>query len=372
MSKTIAFLLYGSRDSYRRELALSLLSARRWQPRDVRFCVVTDQPEACFAGLPIEHVSITREMLDDWTHAGRSMHRAKVCALEVAANLHGGRVVLVDTDTVFEANPVLLFERIDARRSLLHAREQPVGALPFWRELLSRVQASHAGEVAGFRVTPDDVMFNSGVIGIDACHVAALGRALDLIDALDAIGRVFNAEQYAVASALAQVTEIGTCPDLVRHYWGTDRTFVHVQAERLLPEPLAESFARRLRENAPLVLGIPPKAVLDKVRARAVARVFGWNEEVRFAYLAALCARRSWARDPKMADAWAEVSVQALERAQNDRQLEKPTSLLPFTSFAPKRLNRLTWLSDERRMRWQHFWNDVETSRATRLQGRPS
>jgi len=305
-SATLAYFIYGSRPAYQAEAAFSIRSARSFlarEPSSIEVAIVTDQPQLHY-DMAARIIPVTADELRGWTSDGRYNHRAKVCALRRVLAEGSERVALIDTDTYFVGHPAQLFARIDAAHAVMHADEGPVGEDSAWRAIFADPALTAALSEHGCR--PATPMFNSGVIGVHARHARLVDAALAFLDAEQARIRAFSLEQVAFSVALAQSTRVLASDDVVEHYWGHRRPFVHVQIARALAGahvPVAS-------------LGFPPVALRDKLQSHGVAAALRWPADARFAYRAALAAQRSHASHDGYAAAWAETAIVALERGR--------------------------------------------------------
>jgi hypothetical protein len=349
--KLVAYLLYGERHEYERELAFSALSALRYlrdDPRGVRLCVLTDHPRLQF-DLGLSQIPIAPRELAEWTRGGRCNHRAKPLALRKALAEEHGSVALVDTDTYFTDHPAKLFDGVQPGASVMHAREYALGDSALWSPLV----AAEERELAGYRLAADTPMFNSGVIGLHWQDRALLDDAVALLDELDDQTSIFNAEQLAIGTVLRQHTELGTTEHLVRHYWGFKRGFVHLQIGRLLRGFRPERAHELAKAAADAELGPPKRRLADRVKSRLKARLHGWDRDCRFGYLAFLSAL-SWARwDREIANVWLETALEALTIASHEADTAPQRRATARQAF---QLRAARWIDPRLARRWREFW----------------
>jgi hypothetical protein len=342
VSATLAYLVYGSAASYDEELAFSVQSARRaagGAPLDV--AIVTDRDRLAH---PVDArlVRVSPAELAGWTHDGRYGHRAKLCALRRLLAEGSERVALVDTDTYFVGSPATLLARIAPGTPVMHAAEGPVGDDAAWRGVFD--DPERAAHLAERGCSPHTPMFNSGVVGVCREHAHHVDAAIAFLDAYQGDVRAFNLEQVAWSVALAAAGDVAPADDLVVHYWGHRRPFVHVQIARALAGTALSLAA----------LGFPRVALRDRLRSRAVAALRGWGNDARFSYHAALAARRSERARDGYAAAWAETSLVALERGRAVGALEPRA--VPGLARALTEVGLRTRLAPELRPRWDALW----------------
>ncbi len=357
----LAYLLYGDSKTYELEFLTSALSARIQARSDpaaaaLRIVLLTDRPRFD-AGFPFEQWPITPAQMKAWTSTpGRSYnHRVKVLALLEAmarvgqSGTDGGDepVALVDTDTWFTTSPMRLFERIGPDATVMHEQEVPrIEMDPDCDAVTDFIRGGTT--VEGFALSESTPMYNSGVVGVLPSHAPLVTQALALLDALYDRAPVFNVEQFAFGVVLSQKTRLGTCDDVVRHYWGHVRNFVHVQAARHLPLRTAHEFHERDAQPLPF-LGEPPKARQDQLAARWRGVLHRWPDEYRFAYLCARTAWRERARDPAMANAWAAAALDELQRLID--AMPQARMRADFTAWAAPAA-ALPWLRADLHSRW--------------------
>jgi hypothetical protein len=347
---TLVYLVYGPRREYQLELTYSVLSAayhRRANDVDLCIALVTDASNQRH-DLPVEHLVFTPKELADWTRGGQYHHEAKIHALGKALDVFKGRVALVDTDTIFNVSPAMLFERIGPERSLMHAYEGALGSDRLLSPILKRLDSA----TVSYKVSPETRLFNSGVIGLDYSDRPLLGDVVVLLNQLYSVYPAFNVEQFAFSIVLDQRTSLRDCPDIVTHYYGHSRGFIRAQIADLFPEFSAERF----REHAnvlPQIESYPGKRKLDLLKARIRSTLRHQPADYRFAYFSCLSARSNAARSPTYANIWARVAVDVLR--QNEFNIEHVEQ-----DFGPmKRLNANAWADEETKRTWNSYWGEV-------------
>lgn len=353
----LTYLLYGDNPTYELEFLLSALSARihlqrAGQAKHVRISLISDRPRFG-PGFPFDVVVIDPEDLKRWMATpGRTYnHRLKVLALMDAMRRSDEAVALVDTDTFFIASPQLMFDRIGTESTVMHERE--VDAIEQDPDCKDVVDVIRPGVVIdGFALSAATPMYNSGVVGVMPSHLPLVAQALSLLDTLYDRAPVFNVEQFAFGVVLSQRTRLHTCDDVVRHYWGHTRAFIHVQAARYLPLRTAAEFREREAQGSLPFLGEPTKAWQDQLAARVRGAVGAWSADYRFAYLAALSALRCAPVDSNIASAWASVALDDLRRLLN--VVPAAQWRRDFAAFAAPAA-ALPWMQRDVHARWQQL-----------------
>jgi len=351
--KTLLYLMYGNRPEYHRELTYSILSAVKFIGKDspdIQIALVTTN-ENRRDDLPIRHLIVDESEMNRWMLGGKYTHAAKYEALVYAMDEFRGQVAYVDTDTFFIAHPEVLFERIGPGRTLMCDHDRTLGELGYWSDLLTKT----AAPVAGYTVNASSVMFNAGVLGVDWSMRSRIEDVYDLMAELFAIEPVFNVEQFAFSAVLNTHASLSVCPDVVRHYWGFDRRFVHAELEVMFPSFSKEIFEQNLHQVR--ALGMPEKPILARLRARALRVFRANNRHYSFAYLSYLCALSR--NREGVADVWANTALDALtSRAVNWDKDDLTHVKRDFRDFLPERLDGHSWMKPVTRERWRQYWAD--------------
>lgn len=367
--KVLAYLIYGDKREYQLELALSVLSALRFLKKSqeksqesITISVITDRPDIGFPDiefdLPVDRILVSPEEFAAWTQGGSYSYRAKILALMKAIDHYQAPVVLVDTDTYFLESPVRLFERVSPQGSVMHNFEYEICNKSYWQPVVQQLGAGI--EIAGVSVSPRSPMFNSGVIGVDVANRSLLDKALAVMDKMYALSPIFNVEQFALGVALHQYTKLSTSADLVWHYWGMERGFIHVQTSRLLQNSSFADLESLLANLATLQLGSPAKPFQDKAMSRWLGLIKGWSNDYRFAHLSYRCALAYASKDQAYANAWARVALSAvntaIDEALPDRSLALSTIQQDFRQFDPDNIRALDWLEPIVKQCWFRLW----------------
>lgn len=351
---TLSYFVFGDKREYQLELTFSVLSAVRHlraQPADIRIVLITEQGKTR-PDLPIEHVHFSPEEFRAWTNGGTNVHRVKEFSLLKVLETYGGSVAHVDPDTYFTAHPEKVFERISTTRSVMHEDEGPIAADPAWKQMLD----TGIREVNGYVVAPETRMFNSGVIGIHYDNRELLREAVDLEDKLYSIAPVFSIEQFATGSVLAKHTRLVGCNDVIEHYWGPRRPFIHLQCARLFPEFSKSVFERLVEQEELPQVGYPKISLFNKIGARLQLGSRARNKDYWFAAISYREALDCAAADPRLANAWAQVAYDCL-RHLRDYDLGTWRTFgermpVDFASFYGGHASRQRWLSGDLQRKW--------------------
>lgn len=361
--KVIAYFVYGQKREYQLELFYSIASALKCAAgsQEIQISVISDRDDFDPA-LPIDLITISPAEFAEWTRNGAYNHRAKPCALLKLLDHYQAPVVLVDTDTCFVDHPVKLFERISPQSSVMYRveHENPIENTVEWSPIVEQLgDKTKIDEVYLSRFTP---LINSGVIGVDYSHRPLIEKALVLIDKLYAISPVFNIEQFAIGAVLSQFTNLSETQDILQHYCGYSREFIHFQIAKLFPNFSALTLNQALRSDLTIELELPPKPFLDKMLTRLLAFTKRWDDNYRFAYLAYRCAVFHGENNSSYANAWAKIALQsvkfAVEKHRNDQAKIAPLSEVErdFKWFSRDNILALSWLNPETKNSWLQSW----------------
>lgn len=285
--RTVLYLCYG-RGPQVEETLYSLISAlHRAPPRaDLQYVVYADHPEL-FAGLDVRVRPIAPGELDAWLSGSDYVHRRKTMTILDALESYPGSVVFVDCDTYYLRSPEALFDHVGPGRSCLHLREARLleSGTAVDRGVSELVRRAAFTDLAGRprTISPDAVMWNSGVVGVHSDDITLMYEALHLIDqmwaALKSLGieaeighPVHHVEQFATGVALSpnHLSETG---DVVFHYWPEN---LRMPFRTLLPDLLnnhrtdpSTLYAHRPRADLRRRLKQTTRTVLRRMGLRA-------------------------------------------------------------------------------------------------------
>lgn len=307
--KIIAYFLYGNRDEYKLELALSLISAIGQEnlhameslSERITYCVVTDQENLGYP-LPVEILRLAPDELDRWTDSGAYNHRAKPMAMLKVLDHYKCPVAMIDTDTYFIDTPQKIFEKIDEKNSVMHDFEYLIGAQQLWAPLLNKINGKI--DINGYTTDSQSAMFNSGVIGVSHENRILVEDSLKIIDALYSVDPIFNIEQFALGLTLNTKTKLHICSDAIRHYWGVERDFVRIQAARFMKDFSESNVKEKIEAVIKLKFGLPRIPLRFKLTARVLGVLKSWTGNQRFAYMCSRCREYYSISDKEYAAAW--------------------------------------------------------------------
>lgn len=256
----VLYLSYGA-GPHEQEVIFSALSALHWRSDgpDHQIFIYTDHPES-FRGLPFHVEFITSEQWSDWAGPNQFNHRRKIMALKHVLKHHDGPVVLLDGDTWLRAPVCRLFDRVSAGHSLMHIREGGVAEIetPLFNKMRELLQRAELADKDGnrFHISPETMMYNAGVIGLDPADAPILDEVLDLTDQLCEVSDLHVLEQFAFSYVLMKKTKLREADDLVFHYWSP---YLHEPFRDALPKLMAETESMPIQKRACFLFAHRPR-----------------------------------------------------------------------------------------------------------------
>ncbi len=352
--KILLFLIYGDQQVYHLELTYSILSALQFlkdDPTDIRIVLAADAPNQR-QDLPVEHLLLTPEMLDEWSFGGIYFHAVKLHLLRHALRYYAVPVVMMDSDTIFKAHPNGLFDRFDDARALMHACEGTLSESEAWPDWKTVIDSCN-GHLGQHKISGETLMYNAGVYGVMPNHVALMGEAIQILKDLRQHGSIFTMEQLAASIALSKTLQMSECRDLIEHYWHGPRAYFHYQMGQMFPElRTGLGIADAHMALPPLERRIPTKAS-HKITARLKRLHRKATSEYETAYRYYLGARDLRASDPELANVHATTALNILTWGLQEAPAKMGDD---FALFAPDNLSAQGWMDEKLRQRWQSFW----------------
>jgi hypothetical protein len=267
--ETIMYFCYGPQPLYDQTIysILSLLHVTAVSSLNARVVVYCDRPDA-FVKLPVETIEVDQRQLDAWLGGSDYIHRRKTCAIIDALQRFAGKVMFLDSDTYWIGSPETIFRRIGPDRACFHLKEGYLRSTgtPF-DNALTRQLESHRyriGSDALVEVDRTTIMWNTGVVGVDASNLGLMNDALALSDEIwdeadpdGAYGKkIHHAEQFAMGYAFRNC-RLSEADDAVYHYWpsAAKASFAQLLPDLVeagvndqSPESLRRIYAARFRD----------------------------------------------------------------------------------------------------------------------------
>ena len=263
-------LAYGDRPDVYRQSVMLLVSLVAFAPEPYELVVATDRPE-CYVwfGTRVDIQFLDRSLLDTWRGREPFSMRSKLMLLGAAWPEHGA-IALVDADALARADLSPFVEGLDAGALFMHKREYTLSQSrrPGNRRLWKALRRT---PLEGYTPSPEDAMWNSGVVGASASDRPLLDRAAALYDELGRQGvRHFAGEQLVESLVFGPTGRLRAAEPWFTHYWGNRPGYDAEIARRLAAAFLEgmtvkEAAADYRRRPLDLPAGVRPTRA-DKVR----------------------------------------------------------------------------------------------------------
>lgn len=228
MQTTFLFFSFGDNLNNHSMANFSILSLRKFAPRNSRFLVYTDKPEFYKYLSPIiELRTLDKERIKSWKGPHDFTWRIKIMAMLDSAQSDPGHLVYLDGDTFAKADLTTLIEELDKGTCFLHVKES----------LLSEDKAKHKclmwkqtkdKEFGGMFVKKDSAMWNAGIVALDEKNkVELLQKSLSSTDGMcEADVTKWLIEQFSISQALASTGKLKPADHWFAHYWGNKEELI--------------------------------------------------------------------------------------------------------------------------------------------------
>jgi hypothetical protein len=220
----LLYLAYGS-DDLLAEAVYSLLSYFKVAKSPAQILIYTDSPASFKQVLGdrpnIAYPPVTPAQWQSWRGSSNKVYLLKQGVLGHAAQHYPGNLLFVDTDTIWEADPAPLFEKIENGQYVMHVSE---GRLAVGNVLSRKVYKHLKGHVftvgtQQYSVTENTVLYNSGVIGIASTMAKRLPEVVALADQLYATYNKHMMEQLAFSLWFEADSLVAEAAPYLVHYW---------------------------------------------------------------------------------------------------------------------------------------------------------
>jgi hypothetical protein len=242
-------LAYGDQPGVYRQSLMMLVSLVAFAPEPYELVVATDRPERyVWFGTRVEIDFLDPARLAKWRGPDPfSMRQKLACAIEASVPDRAA-TVLLDADVLAIKDLTPFVERLRRGELFMHRREYVLsktrrsGHQKLWRTVREH----------GF--TPDDGMWNSGVIAVSAADAPLLRQALEMYDQTGAAGlRHFVTEQLVEGAVFGRTGRLRAAEEWFVHYWG-NRPGYDAEIARRLADDFIEGMsvkdaAAHYREN---------------------------------------------------------------------------------------------------------------------------
>lgn len=227
MRSTLVYQAYGQ-PGIRQEAAYSILSAYAAGGGTLggaQVVVYTDAPAEFRAllGAPPElhYQEVAAAQWQQWRGAIDFVHRVKIEVLRHAAAHYPGRLLYLDTDTVFERPPAEVLGWLAAGPRLMHAAEGTLGRGGYLNRKIGRYLRRHrfASACGGPALGPATPMYNAGVLGLHPTDAPLLDQVLCLTEELHRFYPKHVMEQLAFSAVLSAAGPVRAAAPGIFHYW---------------------------------------------------------------------------------------------------------------------------------------------------------
>ena len=226
-------LTYGDAPGVYRQSLMLLVSLVAHAPEPYEVVVATDRPERyVWFGTRVEIEYVDPMLLEAWKGSDPFSMRQKLALLR-AAWPDQGHIVLLDADVLARRNLTPFVTALADGRLFMHKREYQFGRTR--RAGNRRLWHSLSGRTFGtWKITADDAMWNSGLIGLGARDRPLIDEALQLYDAMGAARvRHFATEQLVEGVVLGRTGRLEPAEAWFAHYWGNRSAYDAEIARRL-------------------------------------------------------------------------------------------------------------------------------------------
>jgi len=156
-----------------------------------------------------------------WRGESNQVYLLKISVLQHARQHYPGSLLFVDTDTIWLADPAPLFAEVARGRHVMHLSEgHLVTGNRLNRKVYQHLQPyTFPAGAQQLRLTPQTVLYNSGVIGYARSEAVQLPDIYALADRFFLLYNKHIMEQLALSVCLALDGPILEAAPYVLHYW---------------------------------------------------------------------------------------------------------------------------------------------------------
>lgn len=181
----------------------------------------------------------------EWKGDINFVHRIKIKMIEHFFSKYTGKVLYVDTDTVFMKDPSPIFKNISDFDVYMHVCEGSIGSrVNRVMKKTERFVKKHnfqlsVGEVMHIPLTTN--IWNAGVLGLTNAQQVILKDVIELTEGIYKLWDMNGAEQLSFSYFLQNKFKINPAEGIIHHYWYfkefykiADDFFIHHQGKSLL------------------------------------------------------------------------------------------------------------------------------------------
>ena len=172
MRKIIAYIVYGSQQSYYDGAKFSFLTFMHWISREdpIEIVVLTEKPEK-FIDYPVRVIKISNEQKKTWSLNGKYHFRIKNRGLAYIMDKlelkKEDKILFFDSDTYFHKSPLRLFDLIQSNQALFYLNEGLIYKRKRFNVYIKSLEGKQI-EIEGqkYELSKDSALWGSLMIGI--------------------------------------------------------------------------------------------------------------------------------------------------------------------------------------------------------------
>lgn len=185
--------------------------------------VYTDNPDY-FKPLGVKTMSIDEERIKEWTEKIDYVHRAKICLMIDAAENFDGRLITLDSDNCFFADPSEFLSNWDTETVIMEKFEyllkKPGDRVGKKYKRFFKTNHFLGGKSCNYEVTMEQECWNSGVLGLPDEARQYLQDSLAVCDDLHTRFRKHISEQLATSIVMSRYFKIVPFKQFTFHWFG--------------------------------------------------------------------------------------------------------------------------------------------------------
>jgi hypothetical protein len=272
MDNYVLFQAYGS-TAILHEAIYAILSLHRFSAHAKYKIVIYTDNKALFlkylAEIPIIYEHIDSDKIKNWRGDKKFVHRFKIKMIADFFEKYQGNLLYVDTDVVFKAPIMPIFDKISAGQLFMHLAE---GIIEQQKGMLGKKLTRFLKKNPQIGVTSSTMMWNAGVIGLNSSkHKTLIPQVLTISDALYHGYQKHVMEQLAFSYCLQNHSTVKPLAAEIYHYW------FFKEFRIVLADFFAHNEGKAIAELITLIDSINPEVlVLPKKQYEAMPKWQRW------------------------------------------------------------------------------------------------
>ena len=248
---------FGNKSEYRRAIfsIYSFFAHNATLVADARVIVFTDDVkffETYLRDFAVTYSELNAQKISTMRGDIDFLHRMKIAEIEQALGFCNDRLLYFDSDTFFVKDASALLASISENTAVMHLfeykfqtlRDTELPAGKTFQDFYQLIVNSEFQLPAGrkIRVSPEQISYNAGVIGLHISHSRFIPDVYKLTDQFYTGSLNHASEQYAFSVILQNNLYVVTCEDVVYHYWYRIKKKV---VDGWLSDKITETFAQQ-------------------------------------------------------------------------------------------------------------------------------